>query len=289
MLKPIDLVRKSFPSEMLTLIRDKLVWPIIFRTPFLRILYLRLMYGLPISHYNGELVAVKVKNFELILSCFDLSVISEVFTENLYTRLFQIEVGDTVVDIGAHVGAFSLLAAKAVGERGVVVAIEPLPKNVSLLNLNLSKNRIGNVITVNKALGEKKQKAKLYLPQKGTGGCSLLYTSPASIEVDVDTLDNILLELGLTKVDFLKIDAEGYEPEILKGAKCILTTSPNIKISIAAYHPFTAKETNLSQLVSFLEDLSFKTLVYKSEISGNAYLAAARSLQNEKEKNCDRL
>jgi FkbM family methyltransferase len=125
-----------------------------------------------------------------------------------------------------------------VGESGLVVAVEPEPKNVALLVKNVKNARAGinNVLIVEKGIRDRKKKAKLYLSNLGTGLHSLKGTG-RFIEIDVDTLDNIVSELGLKKVDFIKIDVEGNEVEVLRGARKLLSL-PNINLAIETHGSF---------------------------------------------------
>ena len=93
--------------------------------------------------------------------CTGVWVLLEVFRDNVYESVSKIEKGDVVVDIGAHVGMFTRKALKEVGEEGLVIAIEPEPKNLELLRKNTKKYK--NVRLVNKAVGERTGKTELYI------------------------------------------------------------------------------------------------------------------------------
>lgn len=73
----------------------------------------------------------------------------------------------------------------------------------------------------------------------------------------MDTLDNILSDLGLSHIDFIKIDAEGAEVEILKGASHVLS-SPNIKLAVAAYHLLPDGRAEFPEVKSYLTQRDFK-------------------------------
>lgn len=125
-----------------------------------------------------------------------------------YERYFKLEHGDVVVDVGATVGEFAIHAATQVGEGGVVIAIEPEPRNFACLRYNVSS--FNNVRLVNKAVTEIKMgKIRLYLDPLYMGGHSTKIPKYSFIEVPTDTLDNIMASHGIRKVDFLKINCEG--------------------------------------------------------------------------------
>jgi len=186
----------------------------------------------------------------------------EIYISNTYFHEVLRE-GMTVVDVGAHIGTYTTLAAEKVGKNGKVIAIEPEPKNYKQLLENIKLNNFQNVIPKNIALFNHEGHEKLYVsPLSSTH--SLLFKKDAisSIEVQTKTLDNLLEELNLKKVEIIKIDAEGAELPILKGAEKTLKTNPNIKIFVASYHyPAQVKE-----VCQFLNERGFKTKVSKGEI-----------------------
>jgi len=174
-----------------------------------------------------------------------------------YEQFFNISKGDIVVDIGAHVGTFTVEAAKKVGAQGLVVAIEPEPRNLRLLKHNVEHNMLTNVRIVPKAISNYSGKGKLFLISNDEGH-SLNRVSNIHIEVEVDCLDNIVSYLGLNHVDFVKIDAEGAEYEILRGAQKTLSY-PKIKLAIAAYHKLPTKISESSIIESYLRSIGFRT------------------------------
>jgi len=137
--------------------------------------------------------------------------------ESFLKDVVKLELGDVFVDVGAHVGKYSFYAARLVGDSGIVVAIEPHPRNMANLKKGLSLNRLSNVVAVQKAcsnyvgegfLKEYELSAKHELVQENTG-----------VRVDVDTLDNILQSLRIRTVTMVKIDVNGREYEVLQGAR----------------------------------------------------------------------
>ena len=90
--------------------------------------------------------------------------------EQFETEVFkkEIEKGDTVLDLGSHIGYYTLIAAELVGEKGKVFAFEPEPTNFVLLKKNIKINNYQNVIPVQKAVSNKNGKGRLYLKEKKT-------------------------------------------------------------------------------------------------------------------------
>src|SRR5215204_2649978 len=105
--------------------------------------------------------------------------------------------GDIVVDIGAHMGRYTIISSKRVGANGKVVAIEAHPGNFEMLNRNIELNRLTNVIPLNYAVYSKDTKIKLYLPEVESGYTiynTIMYnrarTEDKFVEVNANTLDN---------------------------------------------------------------------------------------------------
>ncbi len=127
------------------------------------------------------------------------------------------------IDIGANGGMYTVPLAKMLGDSGQVVAIEPEPNNLLMLDKNVKLNNLNNVIIINKACFSKKSKMRFYLDEFGGSGThSLIKKQSKEIKVQTDTLDNIIIYLKIKKVDLIKIDVEGAEAEVLMGALKIL-------------------------------------------------------------------
>jgi FkbM family methyltransferase len=135
--------------------------------------------------------------------------------------------GDTVIDAGANIGYMTLLAAVATGEKGKVFAFEPHPALFAIVEKNISSLRQGFRISAtdlhNTALGELSGKAELILPDGFDSNDGVAHIAAVSgsalgtrsIQIQVETLDDVLRE---TTATVLKIDVEGYEFQVLRGA-----------------------------------------------------------------------
>jgi len=130
-----------------------------------------------------------------------------------------------IIDVGANIGNHSMFFSELVDS---VIAIEPNPICNNLIHASLMFNNISNISVIQKALSSHTGKATLNFPASDLGSGSLLDSDSKgfenSFEVETDTLDNILA-LKITKdehIKLIKIDVEGHELEILKGAKTIL-------------------------------------------------------------------
>ena len=155
------------------------------------------------------------------------------------TGLFKdiVKKGMVVVDVGAHIGYYAILASKLVGKSGEVWAFEPEPENLIDLETNIKLNMCSNVRTVGKAVSDKIGNAKLYITKGASGECGLIEIGQKpriTIDVATLTLDSIV---GDVLVDVIKIDVEGGEMKVLLGAEKIIGMNQRIKIFIELFKP----------------------------------------------------
>jgi tRNA (mo5U34)-methyltransferase len=139
--------------------------------------------------------------------------------------------GMNVLDIGAHHGYYTLLASRKVGLRGLVLAIEPSPRERERLRLHLRINRCKNVQMESCALGEAEGISDLFLVRGSETGCNSLRAPDVAqdterISVSVECLDRVLEDHRIERIDFVKLDVEGAELSALKGARQLLSRQP---------------------------------------------------------------
>jgi FkbM family methyltransferase len=135
--------------------------------------------------------------------------------------------GMTALDIGAHKGLYSLISAFKIRPSGRVLAFEPSPRELKRLKQHIRLNRCANVNVFDCALGKSEATADLHVVQGTDTGCNSLrrpdITEPIRvIRVPVRTLDQVLSEQRISSVDFMKLDVEGGELDVLKGAARLL-------------------------------------------------------------------
>jgi hypothetical protein len=112
--------------------------------------------------------------------------------------------GDVVIDLGASIGEFTIIASKKVGNSGVVIAVEPNPYAYRILEQNISRNSCHNILPINKGVA-------------GQGVEKELSFWGINFKTQLDTLQSIVDQAGLHKnINFLKIDIEGYEAEVIR-------------------------------------------------------------------------
>jgi FkbM family methyltransferase len=184
----------------------------------------------------------------------------EVFQDKLYEKHGGLKEGDVVVDVGAYVGMFTVRASKLVGPKGQVVAIEPSSSNRTYLRANVSG--LENVEVLPIAASNWVGWGKLGI--SGASIChSLIGEHSRTEEVQVNTLDLALKLKSITKIDFLKIDAEGSELEILQGAETLL--KGKVRLAIGAYH-HTGKKKEYIDIIAFLKERGYKTILEKGYV-----------------------
>jgi FkbM family methyltransferase len=153
--------------------------------------------------------------------------------EETETRLFSsfVKRGMTVVDVGANIGYYTLLAARLVGEEGKVFAFEPSPDNFALLKQNVEENGYKNVVLIPKAVSDKTATARLLIDRASSGGHSLsaFRDSADFVEVETVSLDEYF-DSRPERIDVLKIDAEGAEMAILNGMHRLLERNPDVTL-----------------------------------------------------------
>jgi FkbM family methyltransferase len=145
-------------------------------------------------------------------------MIDEIWAYGKYDYFgYRVAPGDTVLDT-ANIGTFSVYAAKICGASRVV-SIEPFADDYSMLSKNIEHNQLANVTCVNQAVAGKRRRRIMGVHAQDGGSHSLVIGSfEKTIEVECCTLDDIFDRFALSNVDYLKMDCEGAEYEILENA-----------------------------------------------------------------------
>ncbi|MFQ6134866.1 MAG: FkbM family methyltransferase [Nitrososphaerales archaeon] len=176
--------------------------------------------------------------------------------------VFRPKSGWTVLDVGAHIGYYTVKSSKMVGEGGRVVSIEPYRENYELLLKNLELNSCSNVQVIKKALTNYNGSTKLYFGTD-SGHNTLLEESVFATEewekVDAVTLDSLLNELGIESIDLAKIDVEGNELNLLEGARGVLTEGRIHRLVVEVHTPRALNNS----IHRYLRDLGYEVSVIR--------------------------
>lgn len=178
--------------------------------------------------------------------------------EPLATRLLMqtLKPGMNVVDIGGNIGYYAMLEARLVGPTGMVIAIEPMPKNSEQLCKNVQANGYQNIRIHKLAIGDRNGTASMYI--SGKSNWHSLYPSTSSkgeIQVPVRTLDSLLMPYDLSSVDLMRMDLEGYEVVVIKGMRRTLEKhSPRLLVEL---HPDLLGKPVIVEYLHSLENLGY--------------------------------
>jgi FkbM family methyltransferase len=204
--------------------------------------------------------------------------------EDIIDHCFTPKEGDTVIDIGAHVGRYTLIASKRVGSKGLVLAIEPDPTNIQMLKSNIELNNLTNVKIVRCAVCAEQKKIKLYLPSNdsqvtiyNTIMQERAHSSERSLDVDGYTL-NFLADKYLDpiaednkKENWIKIDVEGAEYEVLRGATNLLSRNQAATILLEIHN--LREGFNLYEpIIEFLKAYEFRLEFEKVYTGGEKHI-----------------
>ncbi len=192
------------------------------------------------SYTNGYFnIALKDFNFK----CYD-NFFYEWHCVKGYLRSYSPKSGDTVLDIGAGFGDFSLYASKLVGNTGLIIAFEPDPKNFERLRKNIELNNLTNVRAVKKlVLDSDREKIPFNCLGKDCSSIKLSLDNNDKVEfIPAVSLDKEIERMNIKKINFIKMDVESAEVDILKGCAKLMKNNP-INFAIASYHPWNNKES----------------------------------------------
>jgi FkbM family methyltransferase len=184
-------------------------------------------------------------------------------------QLFRPTKGDIVADVGAYLGRYALTSSNLVGKSGRVVAIEGDPSHYEMLDKNLKLNKVSNVTAINCMVGSKDMHIthqefldmyityQEFLEKGGTDKPQF-----GNTVIHVNSLDNLLIkEHGISEVNWMKIDVEGAELDVLKGAHNILSNSKRIKLLIEIH----GVNKLYKPIMEILNSYNFKIIFEKPE------------------------
>jgi FkbM family methyltransferase len=241
-----------------------------------------LVRHLRLENKNPFLLKIKISKYDYKAYCpiNKDDLINMTIREDEIIDHFRPKEKDIVVDIGAHIGRYTIISSKRIGPNGKVVAIEADPANFEMLNRNVNLNKLTNVTSLNYAVYSNQTKLKLYLPGKQSG-FTIYNTIMVNrgkhqgkfIEVNGNTLDNLLEQnkINFANINWIKIDVEGAEFEVLKGAQNVLSKSNDIAILIEIHN--SQNGTNLYRpIIESLNRYNFRIVYEKIHDGGERHV-----------------
>ncbi len=207
-----------------------------------------------------------------------------VFRDNYEQELENLRrylsVGSMFIDVGANYGLYSLIAAKCVGESGKVICFEPASENFEILKKNLQINHAENVIPLPFGLSDKAGRMNIYYhPDPGRASLFPHQNILKSEEVLVTTLDQILSELEVDSLDYIKIDTEGADFLVILGSKeAICHYRPVVQFEYNTEFSETVREVQdfISQMDYVILDGQRNQIDSLEQKPGGNYLAIPR-------------
>jgi FkbM family methyltransferase len=189
--------------------------------------------------------------------------------------------GDVFVDVGSHVGFFSLLASRAVTEEGKVFALEPLPALYRQLAANVERNAAANIRLINCAASDKRGRLKIFRGPESNLGATSMYDDAGfrcDGEVDALPLSEVLSEEDMQRTKMIKIDVEGAEADVVTGLLSLLHCArEDLELIVeVGGGPKGSPSTSeaLNRIVPALSDAGFNVYKVENSYDPRAYRAA---------------
>jgi len=184
-----------------------------------------------------------------------------------------------IFDIGAHIGVTTVVLAQRAGKGGKVFSFEPTPTTAAVLKKTVAINKLGNVSVETCAISDKKGKATFHISENQVDNANSLSDNirperqKYSIDVELNTIDDLVKERNLPRIDFIKIDAEGAEARVLKGGDQTITKfKPRMTLGI---HPIGIKNMGDSQVEiwDWLKQKGYKIIYEGKELPRDEFAA----------------
>jgi len=257
------------------------------KIPFVKQIYQKLwkfVYNL--SQPKRGLSLIKVQGNNMYVNMADKGLTPALVTMGVYepteTKLFKkiVKEGMVVLDLGANIGYYTLIAARIVGGKGKVYAFEPESDNYKLLLKNIEVNGFNNVIPIQKAATNNNGKIDFFKNNVNFGShsiCNLENTEKTT--VDTVKIDDFLNE----KVDVIKMDIEGGEFLALEGMKKVIEKSKEVTL-FTEFNPTLIKNTNKdpNEFIAILKRAGFEIFFINTETEELEGLNMAKIFEKHK-------
>lgn len=204
-----------------------------------------------------------------------------------HTLLNILKPGQTLIDVGANIGYYSIVSAARLGKNGRVVSFEPDPQNFNLLLENIKQNHFKQIHAFNIGLSNQKTNLPLYRSADNRGD-HRLFETPQHIASDVialDSGDNVLLERNASishlTVHCIKIDTQGYEYSIIDGLHKTITANQKHLHMLVEFWPWGLRknQTSATELLKLLQQYNMNIHIL-DHVQGGIYSSRLSDLQD---------
>jgi len=228
--------------------------------------------ALPISLPDRSRILMTQQRPEA-LTCFWLGMDHPEFAKLYWQILCALPVGYSVIDAGAHIGYYALMAAHRLRQvgAGLVFAFEPHPINFADLQRNQQLNNMSNLILIQKAVADQTTQMRLF--SSPLSGCHSLRQFPFhsnSYEIECTTLDDFMDTHKEAKIGLIKLDVEGAELPALRGAQRLIERDKPYIMYEEVEDRDRAFGYEIKDLRSFLESLGYKIYLVQDRRINNA-------------------
>jgi len=186
-----------------------------------------------------------------------LATLRDVYLERVYDTRFKLDRKGTILDLGANIGLFTVLAAKSLVPEGRVVAVEPNPCVAEVLKRNLKENSLTNVELIEAAAFTEDGEARLQLASHSLGA-TIIVRDVAAVTLVVPTISLSTLVNRIGTIDLLKVDIEGAEWSIFLDSQP--DTWKDIKRIAMEFHLDAAGARTLSELTRHLSHVGYSNI-----------------------------
>lgn len=182
-------------------------------------------------------------------------ILKELYIDHVYAPYLYDKKNLTIIDAGLNIGLFSLFASQFAKQ---IYAFEPAKETFELAQLNIKDNNVKNVKLINKGIGIKNEDVEFYNLANTTASNTMKdFKSQATSteKVSLIRLDTFVKQEKIDKIDFLKLDIEGTEDEVI-GSDSFENIVPILDSFVVELHPWT--KTNAQQIVTTIRDYGFR-------------------------------
>ncbi len=187
--------------------------------------------------------------------------------------------GAVVLDIGAHIGLFSSIAAKNLNNNTTIFAFEPTPNTIAVLQQTIRINKLQQVVQpVRQAMGRQVGTTTFFISENEADNSNSLVSYKedrklAAVNVDINTIDNFVSAKKLARLDFIKIDAEGAEYDVLQGGVEVFKQYRPAAILALHPEPIAKKGDRMEDIYDLLVSLQYNIYFNNQPISKEACCA----------------